>query len=38
MSPLMAEVKCPHERGKDNRESEAVTKARGDGFFLRQGR
>jgi cytochrome c-type biogenesis protein CcmH/NrfF len=32
MSPLTAKLKCPHGRGKDIHESEAVTEARGDGF------
>jgi hypothetical protein len=32
MSPLTAELKCPHERGKDNNESEAVTEVPGDEF------
>jgi hypothetical protein len=30
MSPLTAELKCPHERGTDNFESEAVTEVSGD--------
>jgi hypothetical protein len=32
MSPITAKLKCPHGRGKDIDESEAVTEARGDGF------
>lgn len=32
MSPPIAELKCPHERGKDRVESEAVTEVSGDGF------
>jgi hypothetical protein len=32
MSPLTAKLKCPHGRGKDIYESEAVTEVGGDGF------
>jgi ATP-dependent protease HslVU (ClpYQ) peptidase subunit len=32
MSPLMAKLKCPHGRGKDNHELEAVTEVSGDGL------
>jgi hypothetical protein len=32
MSPLTATLKCPHGRGKDTDESEAVTEVSGDGF------
>jgi hypothetical protein len=32
MSPITAKLKCPHGRGKDTDESEAVTEVRGDGF------
>jgi cytochrome c-type biogenesis protein CcmH/NrfF len=32
MSPITAELKCPHGRGKDIDESKAVTEVRGDGF------
>jgi hypothetical protein len=32
MSPITAKLKCPHERGKDRGESEAVTEVSGDGF------
>jgi hypothetical protein len=32
MSPLTAKLKCPHGRGKDIDESEAVTEVSGDGF------
>jgi hypothetical protein len=32
MSPLPAKLKCPHGRGKDTDESEAVTEVSGDGF------
>ena len=32
MSPLTAKVKCPHERGEDTNESEAVTEVACDGW------
>jgi cytochrome c-type biogenesis protein CcmH/NrfF len=32
VSPLTAKLKCPHGRGKDIYESEAVTEVDGDGF------
>jgi hypothetical protein len=31
MSPPIAKVKCPHERGQDLHESEAVAEVSGDG-------
>jgi hypothetical protein len=32
MSPITAKLKCPHGRGKDTDESEAVTEVSGDGI------
>ncbi len=32
MSPLMAKVKCPHERGPDLNESETIAEGSGDEF------
>jgi hypothetical protein len=34
MSPITAKLKCPHGRGKDKVESEAVTEISGDGFGI----